>query len=87
MIQNKEFLSVIIELFCEQPSEKTNLEESEIMISKLIFTKLGQILSENSTFEIKIKFLEKNVLHKLLKKLEGLTMEISRVYDDSTGAA
>lgn len=83
MIQKKEFLNMIIELFCEQVTEKTNLEEGEKMISQLIFVKLWHILRNNPILETKLIFLKKQVLIKLLKKLERLTLEISRVYDES----
>lgn len=70
-------------MFSETVNPKIDWEASEMMISSLIFNKLGAILNNDSSFNTKKMFFEKEVLQKVLTKLQRLTHEISRKYDDS----
>ena len=83
MIQNKEFLLIIFELFIGGSKSDRNWQEAEFLISSLIFEKLSLILKNTDSVQTRVVFFEKDVLRKLLDKLRSLTNEISRVYDDT----
>ena len=83
MIQQKEFLKIIFELFTGSKTSSADWNENEILVSSLIFNKLGSILSNTKSYKTRISFLKKNVLSKLLVKLQSLTHENIRKYDDS----
>lgn len=82
MIQNKNFLLTIFELFIGNKESTRDWSEAEMTISSLIFEKLANILKNSVSYEVRADFLNKNVLKMLLNKLHSLTNEISRVYSD-----
>lgn len=83
MIQNKEFLLILFELFIGGANSERNWQEAEFLVSSLMFEKLALILKNTDSIDMRIVFFEKNVLRKLLDKLKFLTNETSRVYDDT----
>ena len=83
MIQNKDFLVILFELFIGGAKSERNWQEAEFLVSSLIFEKLASILKNTDSIQTRLVFFDKNVLRKLLDKLKFLTNETSRVYDDA----
>ena len=80
LIQNKDFLPAVFELFIAGKSSTRKWNEWNMHVSALIFGRLAMILKNSPSNEMRESFLAKNVHKKLLNKLAELTGDICRVF-------
>ena len=80
LIQNKDFLPAVFELFIAGEASSRKWMEWNMHVSALIFGRLAMILKNDPSDQTRDAFLERKVPKKLLDKLAELTGDICRAY-------